>query len=159
MMSSCRLDLTKCPTRLQQLHPEPRPDIGITQGDCVRTALAMILGMDAPEDVPHFELWDGFGGWLAERGCHLVWFPLPCKTPECVADHLPGYLRECPALLTGTTKEGHRHTVAIIKGVAVDTVDWSEGFPLAQPDSDGFYWIGIVVPLRGFPTPEMRVQP
>lgn len=137
-----KLDLTLPPTRLQQRI------IDDENGDCCRTAIAMVLGLASPEDVPNSRTWEEKEDWLRARGVGLVHIPLPCKTPECLAEHLPYYLRGCPAVLSGLTVDDCHHSIAIIDDEPVDTVPWIENHCLVKPCKDGWYWITLMVPLR-----------
>ena len=49
------------------------------RGDCMRTCIAMVLGADRPEEVPHFLEMDGPGSgwdkaeiWLNEQGSRTI---------------------------------------------------------------------------------------
>ena len=108
----------------------------------------MVLGLESPEAVPHSETWEERDAWLRKRGAQMVHLPLPCKTPECLAEHLFSYLNGCPASISGRTSEGHSHVAVAMGGQLVDTVDWTVGNPLDQPDSDGVYWLTLIVPTR-----------
>lgn len=153
-----RLALDGPVSRLSQLHLEPDPATGIYQGDCVRTAIAMLLGCDSPEEVPHLHNfegecppgmgWPGMAEWLLARGVQIVHVPLPNWSSKAITERLPNWLGGAPAILQGTTSEGYGHVVAIIDGMVVDTVDYTEGNPIVEPDEDGLFWLTLLLPRR-----------
>lgn len=152
------VSLGRRPTRLMQRYLEPDPQAGVMYPDCYRTAIAMALGCASPDDVPHFAREDGTGinvmamkDWLAAQGIQLVYVPLPDWSAKAVEDRLPFWLGAAPAILSGTTVEGHGHVVAVIDGRIVDTVDYTTGNPLDGPSSDGLWWLGLFLPIPAAP--------
>lgn len=150
-----------------------RPDEGI-YGDCHRTAIAIVLGMDA-KDVPHFM--DGAPGrsdldapeaaerahneveaWLNARGiCTInVLFPGDISLDEVLRTISLVNTRSRPVfILGGQSKNGVNHSVVCCDGeIACDPALDDSG--IVGPCDDGFYWVTFFgslqasnVPARG----------
>lgn len=132
-----------------------RPEEGIF-GDCHRTCIAMLLGLDRDE-VPHFlhddcgaeEFKRRVGEWLGERGlCELfmVWdggsdIGDILRTVE----HLnPGV----PFILGGKSRTGVNHSVVCQGGEMVGDPSLTDAGIIGPTEPDGFFWVTFIV---GFP--------
>jgi hypothetical protein len=122
-----------------------------TYGDCHRTAIAIVLDMDAA-DVPHF----GDGGvsgndqdfflaetWLNARGVCSINVLFPGETPvQAILDHVAAVNeRSMPVfLLSGKSRNGCNHIVVCHDGdiVCDPSIDDSG---IVGPCKDGFYWV------------------
>jgi len=96
-----------------------KPDEGVF-GDCFRTCLAVLLGVDADE-VPHFLRSGTFDDaeyeqWLKSNELHLIRVTFPGETPQenvmFTADQMGGGL---PYLLSGYSRTPSNHVV-VAKG-------------------------------------------
>lgn len=156
-----RIRLGRPTTRLHQLHTYPFKEPGIVAGDCLRTCLAMMLGLSSPAEIPHFINfkgeapegmgWPGIIAWMAERGVQVVNIPLRDAKRKKLLRRVRGYVGKAPAMLTGTTSEGYAHCVAILDGEFVDTVPWSKGCSLEGPGAEsGLWWLTLLVPIPNF---------
>lgn len=119
-------------------------------GDCFRTAIAIVLDMDATE-VPHFM--DGAvsgeegaaaaEAWLNARGMTGINIVVDGKRPlQAVLDSIAGTnLRQLPVfLLTGTSRNGCAHVVVACNGdIACDPALDDSG--IVGPCDDGYYWL------------------
>lgn len=128
------------------------PEEGL-YGDCHRTAIAVLLGMDRDE-VPHF-LHDNCGSevfkqrvdeWLDARGLMEIWFVYDGSMD--INDILrsmdytnPGL----PFLLGGRSRTGVNHTVVCQHGeIACDPSQTDAGI-VGPTDPDGFYHVTFIV--------------
>lgn len=107
--------------RPQQQLSRRNPELGI-EGDCHRTAIAIIFGLDASE-VPHFcdEGNDMLTAlrleleWLAERGLsHMHWTFPPGMTMEEVLEQT-ARVKDVPMILLGNGGRSN-HSVVIMNG-------------------------------------------
>lgn len=123
-------------------------------GDCYRTAIAVVLDLEA-KDVPHFM--DGTTGkgpapeanraveaWLNERGLHAINILFPAElSPEQIAQTVKNCNGETPGLvflLSGTSRTGVNHVVVCADGeIACDPSKVDAG--IVGPCDDGYYWI------------------
>ncbi|WP_445222223.1 hypothetical protein ACKWRH_21445 [Bradyrhizobium sp. Pa8] len=119
-------------------------------GDCLRTAIAIVLDMDAA-DVPHFM--DGAvsgddGAAAAEaflnaRGMTAINIVCDGSRPlQAVLDSIAGTnLREMPIfLVTGTSRNGCAHVVVACNGdIVCDPSQDDSG--IIGPCEDGYYWL------------------
>ena len=130
------------------------PEEGI-YGDCHRTCIAMLLGIDRDE-VPHFLHDDPGAGvfrdrvdeWLGERGlCEffMIWNgDQPVEDIIMTVENLnPG----APFILGGKSRTGVNHSVVCQAGEMFDPSLTDAGI-IAPTEPDGFYWVTFVV---GFP--------
>uniref|UniRef100_UPI0030D812B5 hypothetical protein n=1 Tax=Pseudomonas sp. EL_65y_Pfl1_R83 TaxID=3088697 RepID=UPI0030D812B5 len=119
-------------------------------GDCFRTAIAIVLDLDAA-NVPHFmeggasgdEGADKAEAWLNARGLTAINIVCDGGRPlHGVLDSIAGTnLRQKPAfLVTGTSRNGCAHTVVACNGdiVCDPSIDDSG---IIGPCDDGFYWL------------------
>ncbi len=123
-------------------------------GDCHRTAIAIVLDMDA-KDVPHFmdasaygeggakKSHDRFEAWLNERGiCTIhVLFPGEMRLDQILTTIEMCNHRSRPAfILAGTSRNGTNHSVVACDGViACDPSLDDNG--IIGPCDDGYYWV------------------
>lgn len=129
-----------------------RPEEGI-YGDCHRTAIAIILDMDA-KDVPHFmdgtpgkgdaeEAHDRIEAWLNARGiCTIhVLFPGDMRLNDLLYTVEACNPRSRPVfILGGTSRTGVNHSVVCCDGeIACDPSQNDSG--IIGPCDDGFYWV------------------
>ncbi|MCS3725473.1 hypothetical protein [Bradyrhizobium betae] len=119
-------------------------------GDCFRTAIAIVLDMDAA-DVPHF-MDGGVSGddgaaaaeaFLNAHGMTAINIVVDGARPlQAVLDSIAGTnLRQMPAfLLTGTSRNSCAHVVVGCNGdiVCDPSID---GSGIVGPCDDGFYWL------------------
>lgn len=128
-----------------------RPSEG-TYGDCHRTAIAIVLGLDAA-DVPHFmdgadgknaeEAHDRCEAWLNARGIATINVLFPGEVPlrevlNTVAACNP---RGRPVfILGGESRNGVNHSVVACDGKIVCDPSQDES-GIVGPCSDGFYWL------------------
>lgn len=131
------------------LHRPPK-----TYGDCYRTAIACILGLER-NDVPHF-LHDGdeeafdrrIGAWLAEnRLCmsSVAYDGGEHESPERFLDGTKRFIRNTTFLFSGTSSLGSNHTVVAGDGAIL----WDpspEDSGIVGPMDDGHYWIDFILP-------------
>lgn len=132
-----------------------RPQDGV-YGDCHRTAIAIVLDMEAA-DVPHFfahsEAWAASDGarqaagvaeaWLNERGLMTVNLIFSGEVPVkevlrtivvCNPNSRPVFV------LGGRSKNGVNHSVVCCDGeIACDPGQDDPG--IVGPCDDGFYWV------------------
>lgn len=138
------------------------PDNGIF-GDCQRTVLAILLGIDANE-VPHVHghLPDGeqlamHDNWLRERGVVRIEIPFTVGDPDqmlMIAEH---YSQGMPYMLAGMSRLGTNHVV-IGQGRKIiwDPSQLNSG--IVGPGTDGHYWLGwLFRPL--LPAGEVEILP
>lgn len=119
-------------------------------GDCFRTAIAIVLDMDAAE-VPHFM--DGAASgedgaakaeaFLNARGMTTINIVCDGSRPlQAVLDSIAGTnLRQLPVfLVTGTSRNGCAHVVVACNGdIACDPALDDSG--IVGPCDDGYYWL------------------
>lgn len=124
-------------------------------GDCHRTAIACILGLE-PEEVPNFaeQFFDdtmgfnkAFNEWAANRNLAIVDIPYDCsldRVLEAQEVHSPNSYY----LLGGLSKNGTNHTV-VCKGGEIlhdPAIDNSGIVGPMQPD--GYFWVSYLVPIN-----------
>lgn len=147
-----------------------RPADGV-YGDCHRTAIAIVLDMDA-KDVPHFaqgapdapenKQWMSLReAWLNERGfmsINLLFsgdvpFPEVLKTiAACNPKSRPVFI------LGGKSKNGNNHSVVCTDGKIV--CDPGQGDPgIVGPCHDGFYWVTFFAGLLTTKIAAKRKEP
>lgn len=140
-----------------------RPEEGI-YGDCHRTALAVILDMDA-KDVPHFmdqRAWsngeaahDAIEAWLNERGiCTInVLYPGTMDLDDILSTIALCNHRSWPAyILGGQSRNKVNHSVVCCDGkIACDPSLDDSG--IVGPCDDGFYWVTFFGALQATARP------
>lgn len=144
-----------------------KPEDGV-YGDCHRTAIAIMLDLDAA-DVPHFM--DGSAGkvgadaahdrveaWLNERGIATINVLFPGQVPveEILTTIAACNPRGRPAfILGGTSKNGVNHSVVCCDGeIACDPSLNDSG--IVGPCDDGFYWVTFFGHLDATKDPARR---
>jgi hypothetical protein len=146
--------------RIQKQLNSHRPEIG-QHGDCHRTAIAVILGLEA-KNVPHFcdtddteESLQRERAWLEARGLtHIHWvFPGTFTLAEMLEQSRP--LKNVPAVLLGRSSRGVNHSVVVLNGQIV--CDPATGGPnpaaLAGPAIGGAspeWWLTIYTVANTF---------
>lgn len=139
---------------LQKQANRHRPDEGI-YGDCHRTCIAMLLGMDR-DDVPHFlhddcgseEFKRRVGDWLADRGLgefYMIWNG--DEDVQQIMDTIEVLNPGAPFILGGESRTGVNHSVVCQSGEMFDPSLTDAGI-IAPTQPDGFYWVTFIV---GFP--------
>lgn len=144
-----------------------RPAEGV-YGDCHRTALAIVLNMDA-KDVPHFmdgtpgtgnaeDAHDRIEAWLNARGiCTInVLFPGEVPRDEVLQTVSLTNHRSVPVfILGGMSKNGVNHSVVCCDGkIACDPSQDDSG--IVGPCDDGFYWLTFFGTLLATNKPAAR---
>lgn len=142
--------------RIQKQKNLHNPEAGIF-GDCYRTALAVLLDMDA-EEVPHWvttmnpQEWTEavqpkYDAWLAERGLRELAIPLQGETDlEAVLLTAKNWWRDTPIMLTGRSSTLCNHVVIVQGGeIACDPSITDSG--IIGPCDDGYWWITGLVPI------------
>lgn len=128
------------------------PEQGV-YGDCHRTAIAIVLDLDA-EDVPHFmdgnfyrkgggpKANDLFEAWLNERGIATISFPFPGESLARVLDTIAACnpLSKPAFLLLGTSRTGVNHCVVACDGEIVCDPSLDDA-GIIGPCDDGHYWV------------------
>lgn len=128
-------------------------------GDCHRTAIAIILDMDAA-DVPHFydgadgkgaapEVWEAQERWLNERGYTAISVAFP---GESALDQIFLAVKNANIqqpnlcyILGGESKTGVNHSVVCMAGPCEIVCDPSQdGAGIIGPCDDGFYWVTFI---------------
>jgi hypothetical protein len=126
------------------------PENGL-HGDCYRTAVACILGLE-PAEVPH--VYDGtddetgvprMRAWLAERGMALISINFDASVPRAglleAAGRASGGL---PYLLTGKSRNGCSHVV-VCEGEAIIHDPALDNSGIIGPAGDEWWMIEWVV--------------
>lgn len=135
-----------------------RPGHGI-YGDCHRTAIAIILDMDAA-DVPHYmdalaspdaaKAHDRYEEWLNARGIVTINVVFPGETRLCdvLTTIEAANPRSRPVfILGGQSKNGCDHSVVCCDGeIACDPSQ--DGSGIVGPCSDGYFWVTFFGHLR-----------
>lgn len=123
-------------------------------GDCHRTAIAMVLGLDR-DQVPHF-LHDNCGNaefrarvrdYLSTQGVAEVGVPIGGEgiSPEHVMDCIACWSPDTPVILGGLSRTGINHSVVVFGGQMFDPSLTESG--IVGPCNDGFYWCSMLVNL------------
>ncbi len=138
-----------------------RPTEGIF-GDCHRTAIAVILDMDAA-DVPHFMdgkdgkgadlgVWEAQERWLNERGMTAISVAFP---GECPLDQVLLAVKNANIqqpnlcyMLGGESANGVNHSV-VCRGAEIVCDPGQDDPGIVGPCDDGFYWVTFMGSLRG----------
>jgi hypothetical protein len=121
-------------------------------GDCHRTALASLLDLQRPEDVPHFmdgadpgHAYDQTRQWLAGRGLRVVTFPVSGQTPlDDVLQWMEATNPGIEYLLAGTSPRDTDHETVVSGGVLYDPHPSDSA--LIGPTSTGDWWITLIFP-------------
>ncbi len=146
-----------------------RPQEGI-YGDCHRTALAVVLDMDA-RDVPHFmdgnlypdaeEAHDKIEEWLNTRGITTinVLYPGETSLDDVLSTIKCSNHRSKPVfILGGRSRNGVNHSVVCWQGeIACDPSHDDSG--IVGPCDDGFYWVTFFGHIQGTHTGLGRGKP
>lgn len=110
--------------KLQAQTQSHRPEIG-QHGDCHRTAIAIILGLDA-KDVPHFCETDDMElaqrlerEWLGRRGLQQVNWVFPGELTKQEILERTHALKDVPVIVLGTSARGVNHSVVVMNGEIV----------------------------------------
>lgn len=144
-----------------------KPSEGI-YGDCHRTAIAIVLDLDAA-DVPHFM--DGSAGqggaddahdrceaWLNERGIATINILFPGAVPveEILTTIAACNPRGRPAfILGGRSRNGVNHSVVACDGEIVCDPSLNDS-GIIGPCEDGFYWLTFFGHLDATKDPARR---
>lgn len=125
------------------------PENGV-YGDCHRTAIATVLGIDR-DDVPHFgdgdppaeEFFRREAEFLKRFNLRTVVVPFGDKLQNVLdfAQHANG---DTPYLLGGTSKTGVHHTV-VGRGNAIAHDPSTTDAGIVAPCKDGYYWLSFFV--------------
>lgn len=129
------------------------PENGV-YGDCYRTSVANLLGLD-PMTVPHFaeEAFKTGGNsdtvalrqWLGDRGMGIVLLPMNCELDYLLAQHGETAPR-MPWLLSGMSRNGTNHTVLCCGGeIFHDPAIDKSG--IVGPCDDGYFWVEYIIVL------------
>ncbi|MDI1264998.1 MAG: hypothetical protein PS018_17245 [bacterium] len=143
-----------------------RPADGIF-GDCHRTAIAIVLDLDAA-DVPHFmdqsdgknanDAHDRVEAWLNERGIATINILFPGEVPldEVLSTVAACNPRGRPAfILGGKSRNGVNHSVVCCDGeIVCDPSQDDSG--IVGPCHDGFYWLTFFGHLDATADPSRR---
>lgn len=129
-----------------------KPDEG-QYGDCHRTAIAMVLGLNRDE-VPHF-LHDGQDcefrsredAFFRSKNLATIHVPIGGTdvTPEFVLECLSVWAHSAPCILAGMSRTGTNHSVVVYRGQMFDPSINDSG--IIGPCDDGFYWLTSIVTL------------
>lgn len=139
---------------LQQtiLHNPPE-----TYGDCQRTCIAMVMGLDV-SDVPHFgdqNLYPPDASrkaemeWLRERDYGYIQIPV---FGEWGMDYIRGLVENVPVIISGRSPRGDwNHDIVLFKGEIYDPHPDNTGLAgpcidKDKPDEPKWYWVRFVVP-------------
>jgi len=122
-------------------------------GDCNRTCLAMMLGLDRDE-VPHEnrELTSGeqdtlVRGWLAQRGLGLAVVAYN-NDLDWVKEAMRVWNPGTAYMLSGRSPRGTQHIVVMTpEGEMLDPHPDNSG--LVGPDSEGSWWVYFITALPG----------
>jgi len=123
-------------------------------GDCYRTAVACILGLE-PEDVPHF-IHDGdvdkaderIAAWLEQNKLRNPAFPFKgedFKSPKHFLEMLAFQTRGSTFLFGGMSSIGANHMV-VARGSEIVWDPSPEDSGIVGPQDDGHYWIEFILP-------------
>ena len=138
------------------------PDAGVF-GDCYRTCLAGLLGLDR-DDVPHWvttmdpHLWatevqPKYDRWLAERGLQELAIPIQgrCADLAGVLEFQRTRTKEpTSAMLTGRSRTGCNHVVITHNGKIVHDPGLDDP-GITGPCDDDFYWLTWLIPHSSAP--------
>lgn len=130
-----------------------KPDEGIF-GDCHRTAIAVILGVD-PLELPHeHRKMDGdefsamYDQWLSDHGVQRISVPFPGEglTVDQALAVPMNWNASLPCIFGGTSRTGVNHSVVVLGGkIFCDPSLTDAG--IVGPCDDGHYWVDwLVVP-------------
>lgn len=146
--------------RLQKQRYLHRPEEG-TYGDCHRTAIACLLGLER-DTVPHWGVHYGTAqfdaeakAFLAGRGLRALTFPVWADSPEkarwFMAQVNPGVYY----LMVGKSRNGTNHVVICLDGDQVwDPAIDDSGIVGGAVDENGdsnWYWMDVIIPDAPLP--------
>jgi hypothetical protein len=147
------------PRKQLLLHNPP-----LSYGDCQRTCLAMVLGLESSE-VPHFgdehlfaldETRAAERAWLASLGLGYVQMPISGQWGWPFVEGLLAQQYGTPVIVSGKSPRGHwNHDVVWLDGVIYDPHPDDTGLEgpcidKANPDEPRWYWINALCPLPGW---------
>lgn len=135
------------------------PENGIF-GDCYRTCIAGLLGVDR-DSVPHHvltmdpellnsEVQPKYDAWLAERGLQKLAIPVHGEgvdLDEILAFQNTRTPQPALAMLTGQSASGCNHVVIVGNGKIVHDPAINDS-GITGPAGDGFYWLTWLIPLE-----------
>lgn len=131
------------------------PESGVF-GDCYRTCLAGMLGLDRDE-VPHWvttmdpELWESevqpkYDRWLADRGLQELAIPVEDAGLNAVLEWQKTRTRQSVvSMLTGESISGCNHVVLVQGGEIIHDPALNDS-GIVGPAGDGFYWLTWLIP-------------
>ena len=131
------------------------PENGVF-GDCYRTCLAGMLGMER-DDVPHWvqtmdpNLWETevqpkYDKWLAERGLQELAIPVhTAELLEILEFQKSRSSQPTIAMLVGKSKTGCNHVVLVRDGKIIHDPAINDS-GIIGPCDDGFYWLTWLIP-------------
>lgn len=137
-----------------------KPEEGVF-GDCYRTCIAILLGVDR-DCVPHFyatedgQQSDQAREWLMERGYQLTQFAFQTEPSEVLnVMHVVNPLT--PYMLCGFSATGCNHCViALGDEIVCDPSLTDAGIVGAQ--DDGFTWACVITPIPGLAVPLQMLE-
>ncbi|WP_116364392.1 hypothetical protein [Parahaliea mediterranea] len=143
------------------------PESGV-YGDCYRTCLAGMLGLDR-DDVPHWvttmepELWatevqPKYDQWLSERGLQELAIPIHSEGADLAGIlelHKTRTKHPTVAMLTGESGNGCNHVVLVREGEIIHDPGMNDP-GITGPCGDGFYWLTWLIPATPTAAPEAR---
>lgn len=157
--------------RLQKQAYLHRPDEG-TFGDCHRTCIASLLGVDR-DSVPnwgvHYDNHDAFqaacDSYLADHGLRRIIFPV--HTENGYPDEILAWMKAANPgvyyLLTGTSKNGTNHVVIAKDDVIVWDPAIDDAGIVAGCNDNGtptnWYWIDLHIPIGAMPHVTQQEHP
>lgn len=140
--------------RLQKQRYHHNPDQG-EYGDCYRTAIACLIGMDR-DDVPH--IYDGTrkgneadkfrNEFLASKGFGMAQILFPGETTRDDVLRTMGNLNPgVYHLLSGRSETGCNHTVVCRDGQIIHDPSLTDA-GIIGPCDDGFFWVEFIIPAH-----------
>jgi len=124
-----------------------QPEKGI-YGDCFRTCVAIMLGLDA-EEVPHFvhadnPLWlDDCRDWLAGRGLKYIQIVYTGELEDVLRCVSLG-TDELPYMLTGQSRNGTNHCV-VCQGAEIVCDPAIDNSGIVGPTDTGVFYVEFIV--------------
>ncbi len=121
------------------------------EGDCHRTAIAIIFGLDA-EEVPHFcedspsfqDVVDAEKQWLLKRGfCHAHWVIDGDRSLEAVLEETKRLFPGSPVMVMGSSERLNHVAVALDGKIFCDPATGEARTILVGPADDGLWWVTI----------------
>lgn len=137
-----------------------KPEEGV-YGDCYRTCIACLLGIDR-DAVPHFystedgRQSDQSRDWLLERGYQLTQFAFQAEPGE-VFNVMQVVNPLTPYMLCGFSATGCNHCVIALGGEMVWDPSLTDAGIVGAQD-DGMTWVCVITPIPGMALPPMLLQ-